>query len=314
MRRKRYSIGVVAPSMPSAGARRDKVIKAIAYLEAAGHRVSVGEGVYNVLGYKSGSAEQRAAELVAFLRDPSIDLIIATTGGYNSNEMLEFLDLPQMLRSNKIFVGYSDCTAISMALQAYDICTTVCGPMLVDLVDYPECFEDLFVALESPELEFINRSEVWESFEKGRFALNPMQRLPDKGALAQGQALAANLSTLNLMLGTPYLPPFSGRVLFLEYDREEQRALPSLERFMWQLRQAGILQELAGLVFGALQPSVAAEQSESDTIERILSEVTAGYEYPVIYNAQFGHIYPSWVVVNGRGVRVSEASIWITRE
>ena len=113
------------------------------------------------------------------------------------------------------------------------------------------------------------------------------------------------------MVGTPYLPSFSQRTLFLEYDREEQRALPSLERFLWQLRQSGILKNLTGLVFGLLQPSVAAEETPTDSIERILTEVTAGYRYPVIYDAQFGHIYPSWVIVNGREIRIGEDGIYV---
>ena len=137
----------------------------------------------------------------------------------------------------------------------------------------------------------------------------PMRRLPNKVSSSVGPALAANLSTLCLMLGTPFLPSFSERVLFLEYDREEQTALPSLERFLWQLRQSGALRNLSGLVFGALQPSVAGEETATDTIERILGEVTAGYTYPVIYNAQFGHIYPSWVIVNGREVRLLDDGV-----
>ena len=196
-----------------------------------------------------------------------------------------------------------------MAFQRHTICRTVCGPMLVDYVDYPECFEQLFLALDGGPRSLTNELESWESLEKGRFPMAPMRRLPNKVSSSVGPALAANLSTLCLMLGTPFLPSFSERVLFLEYDREEQKALPSLERFLWQLRQSGALRNLSGLVFGALQPSVAGEETATDTIERILGEVTAGYTYPVIYNAQFGHIYPSWVIVNGKEVRLLDDGV-----
>jgi muramoyltetrapeptide carboxypeptidase len=306
MLKRRYTIGVIAPSLPSAGKREQKVRAAIAYLEQEGHTVLVSDGTYEVIGYKSSGARERAAALSAFLKDPRVDMIIATTGGYNSNEILDFIDLSSFVPTEKVFVGYSDCTVLSMALQRFNVCRTVCGPMLVDYVDYPECFEKLFSALESSSLELTNEAESWESIESGRFPMVPMQSLPNKGSSGAGSAIAANLSTLCLMMGTPYLPSFSGRILFLEYDREEQTALPSLERLMWQLRQCGVLKNLSGLVFGALQPSVVAEETATDSIERILTEVTSGYEYPVIYNAQFGHIYPSWVIENGREVRVSE--------
>jgi muramoyltetrapeptide carboxypeptidase len=306
MTKKTYTIGVIAPSLPSAGKRKEKVQAAIAHLEKSGHTVLTGKSAYAITGYKSASAQERAAELLTFLTDPRVDMIVATTGGYNSNEILEFLDLSKIAPTQKTFVGYSDCTTLSMAFQRYNVCSSVCGPMLVDYVDYPECFERLFSALDGSPRLLTNESESWESSEKERFSMAPIRRLPNKNSSGVGSALAANLSTLCLMLGTPYLPSFSERVLFLEYDREEQTALPSVERFLWQLRQNGALQNLAGLVFGALQPSVAAEETDTDTIERILGEVTAEYTYPVIYNAQFGHIYPSWVIVNGQETRISD--------
>lgn len=311
MSKRTYTIGVLAPSLPSEGKREGKVRAAVQYLESLGNTVLVSEGTYAVNGYKSGGARQRATELLSFLRDPRVDMIIATTGGYNSNEILEFLELTTLTQTEKVFVGYSDCTALSMALERYKVCRTVCGPMLVDYVDFPECFERLFAALERSAQELTNERESWESVEAGRFPMPRMERLGNKAATSEGRALAANISTLCLMMGTPYLPSFSGRVLFLEYDREEQRALPSLERFMWQLRQGGMLRELSGLVFGALQPSVAAEETETDSLKRILTEVTEGYEFPVIYNAQFGHIYPSWVIVNGASVTVRGTTLAI---
>lgn len=311
MTKKSYTIGVIAPSLPSEGKRKDKIQAAIAYLEKSGHTVLVGASTYSITGYKSASAQERAAELLTLLTNPSVDIIVATTGGYNSNEILEFLDLSKLGPTQKTFVGYSDCTALSMAFQCYNVCFSVCGPMLVDYVDYPECFERLFSALERRPRPLSNESRSWESIDKGRFAMPPMRRLPNKASSSVGTALAANLSTLCLMLGTPYLPSFSERTLFLEYDREEQTALPSIERFLWQLRQSGALRNLSGLVFGALQPSVAAEETDTDTIERILGEVTAGYTYPVIFNAQFGHIYPSWVIINGQETRILNDSLTV---
>ncbi len=311
MKKTNYTIGVIAPSLPTEGKRAESVRAAISYLENSGHKVKLSDGVFSISGYKSGSAQQRANELCALLKDPEIDLIMATTGGYNSNEIFEFINLSDFAPSRKVFVGYSDCTAISMALERYQICTCVNGPMLVDFIDYPDCFEQLFRGLSSSARSLINESESWESIKSGKFTMLPMRRLKSKDSVSQGPALAANLSTLCLMLGTPYLPDFAGRVLFVEYDREEQRALPSLERFMWQLRHSGILSKLSGLVFGALQPSVAAEETTTDSIERILADVTANYSYPVILNAQFGHIYPSWVIVNGSMVRIDEEGIVI---
>jgi muramoyltetrapeptide carboxypeptidase len=151
------SIGVIAPSLPSAGIRREKVLRAIDYLKSScGCTITLGTSALAQLGYKSSTAQTRATDLRNFLLDPKIDLIIATTGGYNSNEILCYLDLDTLPQNKKLFVGYSDCTALSMALESRRICTTVSGPMLVDFVSYPECFETFFHLLETGTADLCN--------------------------------------------------------------------------------------------------------------------------------------------------------------
>jgi muramoyltetrapeptide carboxypeptidase len=80
---------------------------------------------------------------------------------------------------------------------------------------------------------------------------------------------------------------------------------------LWQIRQNGIFDKINGLVFGLLEPEVQKEETEFQNIKSILESVTQNYTFPVLYNAQFGHIYPSWVLQNGRKVEIIKNQIFI---
>lgn len=135
--------------------------------------------------------------------------------------------------------------------------------------------------------------------------------LDNKKLKATGKIVVGNLSTFNLLLGTPYLPDFRDKILFLEYDKEEVKSLPSLERVLWKICQNGIFDKISGLVFGLLEPEVQKEETEFQNTQTILKGVTNNYNLPVLYNAQFGHIYPSWVLQNGITVKIENGKIFL---
>jgi len=298
----RFRLGVCALSSPTKGAREVKIKEALGYLRDHGFSIREGVTTWSNRGYKSADLTARIEDFNTLIRDPNIDLIIATTGGFNSNEILEYIDYEAIRARPKWIVGYSDMTAVLLAVYARAGVSTVCGPMLVDYYDYPRCFVDLFEAITAPKRTLENHGQLWERRDGNHWTTPQIQVLEGKETFAEGRAVAGNLSTFNLLLGTPFLPALEGAVLFLEYDKEEQHALPAIERFLWQIRHSGTLRRIKGLVFGALQPGVAAESDENDGIDRILRDVCLGYDFPVLMNAQFGHCYPSWVVVNGQGV------------
>lgn len=301
-----FSIGIVALSLPSIGERRMWVDSAIGHLKNSGYRVYLGQSVHNASAYKSGTIEMRVNDLHAMFKNKDINLILNTTGGYNSNELLEYLDFEIIKENPKWFVGYSDITAINLALHKKSNLKTVNGPMLVDYLQNRDCFTKLFETLNATAMEYSNSDRVWEwdlAFERKTPVI---KRLNEKKESSTGRIIVGNLSTFNLMIGTPYMPDLTGKVLFLEYDVEEKNALASLERFLWQQRQAGFLKELSGLVFGLL-PHTAVHDARS--IKQILMEVTDGYEFPVLYDAQFGHIYPSWSLVNGDCIKLCGCQI-----
>ena len=102
-----FSIGIVALSLPSAGPRRQRVKRAIGYLESAGLKVKIGKTVYASQNYRSADIRGRVEDLMSMFTDPDIGLILNTTGGYNSNELLEYLDYKTIGKNRKWFASFT---------------------------------------------------------------------------------------------------------------------------------------------------------------------------------------------------------------
>lgn len=265
------------------------------------YEITVADSVFSKNNIRSSSTEKRALELTNFLISGQTDLIINITGGYNSNEILEFIDFDKIKNLQKklpYFVGYSDITAINLALYKFGVAKIIQGFMAVDYKWNKPGFSELIKYIKKGKIEFNNFKKL-ENFSGEVFKPDDIQILKGSNEFS-GKIIAANLSTFNLMLGTKYLPSFKDTTLFLEYDKEEQNCLPSIQRMLWQIRQNGVFDNLKGLVFGVLEPAVNKEETLEYNLNQILVEVTNGYDFPVITNATFGHIYPNWQLPFGK--------------
>lgn len=223
--------------------------------------------------------------------------------------MLSELDFDLLSAHPKPLIGYSDVTVLLFALFCRCMGEVYLGPMLVDAVEDPLALQTLLSGLGQPTREFVDPELRWETGREGKEAAPRRRILPGRETSAEGWVLAGNLSTAALMLGTDFFPDVSGSVLFLEYDREERRALLSLERLLWQFRLSGVFSSIKGLVFGSLEHSVGEEESALYNIERILSDVTEGFSFPVLFDVHFGHIYPSQIIPIGRPVTLEGTRI-----
>lgn len=307
------TIGIVSPSSP---VKRDWLSSAITLLSQRGYAVKLGRSVFARDAYRAGRIDVRARDILEMFEDRAVDLVLASTGGYNANALLEYLPIKRLARKQKWFVGFSDVTVLTTALYAAGSSRSVYGPNATyccwdqdGLLRTLEYLEEIEQGRKAPDRRLCNREVIWEWGDKFKRASPRLNRLPGKRGRATGRAFAANLSTLCLMLGTKYLPSFKNAVLFIEYDKEESMALPSMERMLWQLRQSGVFDRVVALIVGELQYGVAQEQTRKRGIEQILSEVTAAYKFPVLYRAQFGHIFPSWSVINGERVSIEGCSV-----
>jgi len=301
------NVGVVSLSSPSSTCE-DKIHHGIQVLKDSNLKVTIGSTVFSCSGNKSASAKDRVRDLHNMFLDSGVDIILNTTGGFCSNDLIDLMDFDLLRKNNKIFVGYSDISSVNLAAYTLAETKTISGPMLVDFLDCPQALSHLFSILSQETFALTCPYQIWENNGANRRKAPILKCLNNKKSIAQGSIIASNLSTFVLLAGTRYFPNLKDAILFLEYDKEEEHALPSLERMLVQVRQTGAFSNINGLVFGLLESSSAREETEIDNMETILERVTAGFRFPVLYDAPFGHTYPSWILPMGASVSLDTSA------
>jgi len=275
--RKGDVIGLIAPASPCPNPTRVEV--GVRYLEGLGYRVKPGRHITARHGYLAGTDAQRLDDLNAMLNDPQVRAIFALRGGYGTPRLLPFVDYRAVRRQPKIVVGFSDLTALQLALYRRTGLVTFSGPMVAsDFGHPPDAYAE---------------EHFWRVLTSNRPAgllPNPpgepcRRRRPGR---AEGRLLGGNLSLLVSCLGTPFSPDYRGALLVLEDVGEQYHRL---DRMFTQLRNAAILSRLAGLVLGHFTrcaPSNAREPHLTPTA--MLDEVLTWFDVPVIERFSYGHI------------------------
>lgn len=275
--RKGDLIGIIAPaSTPSA---QEKVDKGVRYLEQLGYHVKVGKHVMAEYGYLAGTDEQRAEDLNSMLHDPAVKALFAVRGGYGTPRLLHMVDYGAVHRNPKIIVGYSDLTALQLAIMKKTGLVTFSGPMVgVEMWDSIDPFtEENFWRVVTSSSKIGNlqnpEGEPFVSHNKGQ---------------SSGILIGGNFSLIASLMGTPYLPSLRGSLLVLE-DVDE--APHRVDRMFAQLHHAGILRSIAGLILGKFTDCVPSDPSKPHlTIEQVLEEAIRWVPCPILTNLQYGHI------------------------
>lgn len=252
----------------------EKVKRAVKMLESLGYKIVIKPSVLKktTISYLSSDIKTRLADIHSCWKDKSIDMLIAVRGGYGSVHLLPFLDW-NLLRQRKLpFLGYSDLTAIHLALYAKGVGTPISGPMIQN-----------FSTIENDEYTKISLSNVFSR----KYEILPLPgkkiRILKKGN-ATGPILPVTLSVLVTLIGTKYLPDMKNHILLVEDINEP---VYKLDRYFTQLKQAGILEKLAGLMLGNFKQC----GNETDRL-RLFSEISKDIKGPVVMKIPFGHSYP----------------------
>ncbi|MEK7765326.1 MAG: S66 peptidase family protein [bacterium] len=302
------TLGVIAPSSPVVGARPEAVRRARAYLAAKGFRLRFASQVRRTHGHAAGTIRERAEALHAMFRDPRIAGILTFWGGYQSHQLLEYLDYGLIRRHPKALLGYSDITALQAGIFARTGLVGFSGPGLVTFLPpvVPshtwEHFERVVMHPVVPLTLRPSRTwseNVWWKRKDGRmiFRRSPPWT-PYRHGRAAGRLLGGNLGTFLLLHGTPYWPDLRGAILFAEEDETETTG--TVDRLFTKLRQIGALREIRGLVIGRFPSAVGF--SRRDSLKMILDDALRGTRFPVLTGVEFGHTQP--LVTLPIGVRV----------
>lgn len=234
-------------------------------------------------GYLAGSDRTRADDLMAMFADPDVRGVMSVRGGWGCARILPLLDYARIARTPKLFVGFSDNTALHLAFAARTGVASIHGPNAS--ASWPPAAWANFHAL-----AFEGATPTWQVPEGT--GLNLAGRGKDlrtfRGGKARGKLLGGNLSVLSALVGTPYLPDFTGAVLFLEDTNESEYRI---DRMLTQLALAGVFDKVAGIVFGQCTHCTNPDGGFSNfTIYEVLDRQFGGLKVPAFQGLQIGHI------------------------
>ncbi|MBI2505129.1 MAG: LD-carboxypeptidase [Candidatus Latescibacteria bacterium] len=266
-------IALVSPSGP---APREGLEAGMAYLEGRGYRIRPGRHLFARHHYLAGTDQQRAADLGEAFADPQVRAVFCARGGYGAGRLLDRLDYAAVALDPKIVLGFSDTTALHLALQAR--CGLVCftgGLVSMDLADERDPFTEEWLWRSLSSAEALGALPLGAEFK----VLRPGR--------ASGPLLGGCLSLLCSLLGTSYVPDLSGAILLLEdVDEYPYR----LDRMLNHLRLAGVLECLGGLVLGQFKDCFIPEETgRSPNLEEMVMELTEGLDLPVVAGVPYGH-------------------------
>ncbi len=275
--RKGDVIGIIAPASPPHN--QESVERGARYFERLGYRVEIGAGVSRKHGYLAGRDRERLDDLHAMFADRRINAIVCARGGYGTPRLLQSIDYNLIARNPKILVGFSDITALQLALWKKCRLVTFHGPMLA--VEF------------ASGLDSLTEQSFWKSVtsthKRERISLPSGTTVLHRGK-ASGVLLGGNLSLITSILGTPFQPDFQNALLFFEDVGEEPYRI---DRMITQLSNASVLQKAAGVLAGKFSDCVPKDPTKpSLSVSQILGETASTIEKPFLSNLPFGHTTP----------------------
>jgi muramoyltetrapeptide carboxypeptidase len=242
-----------------------------------------------------GTDEQRRTDLQRMLDDPSIKAIFPLRGGYGLSRLLDGLDFSKFLQHPKWIVGFSDITALLCHIDA--LCVAgIHGPMPNNFCQKggEQALENLHTLL----------------FE-GKTAINTPSHPHNKYGETEASLIGGNLSLLTHLIGSPSFPNPKGKILFIE---EVGERLYHVDRLLLQLKRAGYLSDLAGLIIGGFTDCREASLAIGLSVEEMILEHTAPYAYPIAFNFPAGHIPNNQALPMGKKIKflVNSKNVQVT--
>jgi muramoyltetrapeptide carboxypeptidase len=217
--------------------------------------------------------QQRAQQIMAAAADPEVQIVMALRGAYGMSRILPLLDLKRLADSEKIFVGYSDVTALHMALLAQQQTISFAGPMLCgDFgAQYPSA---------------LTMRSFWHTLMQPTQTI-AVQVAGNPEVAVSGVLWGGNLAILTHLVGTPYFPEMVGGILFVEDVNEHPYRV---ERMLLQLAHAGVLAQQKALILGDFSAYRLTEYDNGYDFAAMVAYLREVLPIPVLTGLPFGHI------------------------
>src|SRR5690554_5303855 len=262
-------------------------------MEALGLRVVTGAHYADRRGHLAGDDAARAGDLNAAFADPAVAAIVCTRGGSGAARLLPLLDYDAIRANPKALLGYSDITALHCAIQARTGLVTFHGPNGSGSWNSfnADQFRRLF--FERELVEYRNIEDRGDELVQRR-----NRTVTITGGKARGELVGGNLAVLTALAGSPYMPDFEGKILFLE---DVSEAPYRVDRMFSTLKLMGALDRIAGFIWGTCTDCGPGSGYGSLSIEQVLDDHIRPLGIPAYRGAMIGHIRQQFIVpVGGR--------------
>ncbi|HEX2204250.1 MAG TPA: LD-carboxypeptidase [Longimicrobium sp.] len=279
-------VALVAPAGPLG---EGAVERAVERVRAWGFEPVPGEACHGRHGYLSAPDAARAADFNAALRDPSVDAVWSLRGGYGVMRILDAIDWEALVARPKALIGFSDNTALHLAARRLGV-VSFHGPhpATVEMNDFAQA--GLWRVLTDPapagRLPFPEGDASTETIT---------------GGVAEGPLVGGNLSLVASTLGTAYAIDAEGALLFLE---EVGEPAYRVDRMLTQLRLAGVLDHVAGVVIGGFTETPEGASPDHPAVEEVLRDRLGDLGVPVAVGFPFGHVADNWTLPVGVRARL----------
>ena len=280
-------IGIISPASSTQDPK--KIENGVQYLEKNGYRVEIGKNVGKTNGYLAGTDQERADDLNLMFKNKNIKAIICLRGGYGASRILDRINYKIIRNNPKIFVGFSEITALQMAILQKAGLITFAGPMLApDFADNVSTYTE----------EFFWRI-ITSNKKMGRL------KYPDNGKLtaitkgsSSGRILGGNLSVFAALIGTVYLPSMKEKILMLE-DINEMKMLK-------------VFKQVRGVILGRFVGCYEHDPMKKTlTLGEVMEDYLSHLKIPVLYAFPHGHIKDKVTVPLGLKVKINSTKGFI---
>lgn len=294
------TIGVISPaSTPSDVVR---INKGILYLEELGYKVEAGKHLGKHYGYLAGTDEERLEDMHNMFANPDVKAIFCVRGGYGTPRLLSKIDYKLIKQNPKIFVGYSDITALQMAFLTRANLVTFAGPMLaVDFhSDVNKYAEELFWRTLTSEKPI------------GDIPMPEGQEIKVRNnGKAEGALIGGNLAVFVSLAGSRFMPKSNGGIMMLE---EVGEAPYRVDRLLNQLEIMEYFDKLKGIILGQFTNCVDEPDARTLELVEVFNRYFGDLDIPIISNFPHGHVDATCTMPFGIDVKIntSKNSITIT--
>jgi len=275
--RKGDLIGIISPA--SSPEDVSLIQSGIKYIESLGYLTKVGISAGKVRGYLAGTDEERVTDLHQMISDKSVKAIFCLRGGFGAVRLLDKIDYKLVGNNPKIFVGFSEITALQMAFYRKCGLVTFAGPMVIpnfsrNISSFTE--ENFWETISSPKKRISVKAKILLGTNTKNYS----------GVV--GRILGGNLAVLTSLIGSKYFPELKDSILFLEEVGEPPY---KIDRMLNQLRLNKIFKKVKGIILGSfIDCSEKDEAKKTLTLEQIWEDYFNELNIPVFHSFPHGHI------------------------